>query len=59
MANLRFGRKTYTVNENLDKSFVLNKKLQDFNDDLKRSLFSENRRFEQASLENHWFSKEN
>ena len=49
----------YTVNENLDKSFVLNKKLQDFNDDLKKSHFSENHRFQQASLENHWFSKEN
>ena len=49
----------YTVNENLDKSFVLQRKLQDFNDDLRKSHFSENHRFEQTSLENHWFSKEN
>ena len=49
----------YTVNENLDKSFVLHRKLQDFNDDLRKSHFSENHRFEQTSLENHWFSKEN
>ena len=41
----------YRVNENLDKSFVLQRKLQDFNDDLRKSHFSENHKFEQTSLE--------
>jgi hypothetical protein len=51
----------YRVNKNLDKSFVLQRKLQDFNDNLRlrKWHFSENHRFEQASLENHRFSKEN
>ena len=49
----------YTVNENLDKSFVFQRKLQDFNDNLRKWPFWENQKNERESLENYWFSKEN
>ena len=55
----KIWKRIYRVNKNLDKLFVLHRKLQDFNDNLRKSYSSENQRLEQTSIENHVFSKEN
>ena len=39
MEKFRIWTRIYRVNENLDKSFVVPRKLQDFNDNLRKSHF--------------------